>query len=313
MHFTMVIQSRQSGEHELTDKLAKSHTWINIMLNSAYLGFLGTIWRRLPWLKIIIPWILPPNAVENRKTHIKLCTERARSRLKAKNDRDDFFGHLIAKNANNVTEGFLASQAVSLIIGGSETTATALAGITYNILTNREILDKLTAEVRSAFNSATEITGDSAAKLPYLSAVIEEGLRIFPPVAVGLPRTSPGALVDGHYIPAGVTVFTPTYVMHHDARFWRNPEDFIPERWIPGNGYDNDNHDAFKPMSLGPRNCIGQSLAYIELRIAVARLVYHYDLQLCNGADIDWKRDVRSMALWKMPQVMVRVKSANRA
>lgn len=113
--------------------------------------------------------------------------------------------------------------------------------------------------------------------LPYITAVIEEGLRIYPPVAFGLPRTSPGAKVDGHYIPAGTTVHSSIYVLAHSPKYWFKPDEFCPERWLGSDDieYDpafaNDNKDAFKPFSQGPRVCIGINLAYMELRIILAK------------------------------------------
>ncbi len=90
-------------------------------------------------------------------------------------------------------------------MAGSETSTTLLSGLTYYLLKNPDTLRYLQSEVRGAFKDASEIDSNSASKLPYLFAAIEEGLRIFPPVAFGLPRVSPGATVDGHYIPAGVS------------------------------------------------------------------------------------------------------------
>ena len=94
-----------------------------------------------------------------------------------------------------------------LIIGGSETTATLLSGVTFFLLTNPEALKKLTAEIRSAFRSEDEINFVSVSALPYLLACLDEALRMYPPVPNGLPRTVPkgGATVAGHYVPEDVS------------------------------------------------------------------------------------------------------------
>jgi len=94
-----------------------------------------------------------------------------------------------------------------LVIAGSETTATLLTGATYFLLSNPRTLEKLKAEVRSSFKSDNEITLTSVGNLTYMLACLNESLRRYPPVAVGLPRTVPkgGANVAGTFIPEGVS------------------------------------------------------------------------------------------------------------
>ena len=94
-----------------------------------------------------------------------------------------------------------------LIIGGSETTATLLSGVTYYLLTNPEAMRKLTAEIRSSFKSEDDIDFMSVSTLPYLLACLDEALRMYPPVPLGLPRVVPkgGATVSGHFVPEDVS------------------------------------------------------------------------------------------------------------
>lgn len=100
----------------------------------------------------------------------------------------------------------LIANSEILIIGGSETTATLLSGVTYYLLTNPDKLQKLTAEVRSAFKSEDEINIVSVNKLTYMLACLDEGLRMYPPIANGLPRVVPkgGANIIGTYVPENV-------------------------------------------------------------------------------------------------------------
>lgn len=102
----------------------------------------------------------------------------------------------------------LVSNAEILIIGGSETTATLLSGVTYLLLRNPNTYQLLKDEVRSSFDTAENINLTSVNKLPYMLACIEEALRIYPPVANGPPRVCPkgGARILGEYIPEGVSL-----------------------------------------------------------------------------------------------------------
>ena len=86
--------------------------------------------------------------------------------------------------------------------------ATFLTTVTYFLLQNPEKLGKLRDEIRRSFSKVSQIDDASLHKMPYLAAVIEETLRIFPPFAAGLPRISPGAVVDGNYIPKGVCLLS---------------------------------------------------------------------------------------------------------
>lgn len=107
----------------------------------------------------------------------------------------------------------LKSNSSVLIIAGSETTATALSAITYYLCTNRQALEKLTHEVRTAFSSEEEIEMVSAQQLQYMQAVMNEGLRMYPPVPTGIVRrvTDDGGVFLGRYVPSGVSLlFVPS-------------------------------------------------------------------------------------------------------
>ena len=101
----------------------------------------------------------------------------------------------------------LQANSSSVLIAGSETTATMLSGVTYMLLKNPEALKKVTDEVRTTFTSASEITLTSVNVLTYMLACLNESLRSYPPVPFGMPRQVPpgGAHILGRYIPEGVS------------------------------------------------------------------------------------------------------------
>lgn len=108
--------------------------------------------------------------------------------------------------------------------------------ITYYLAANPDKANILQDEVRSAFNGPDgykEINFESTKTLHYLVATVEEGLRIYPPSAFGLPRVSPGAVVDGHHIPKGTTVQVPNFLLARSERYFSRPKEFHPERWLP--------------------------------------------------------------------------------
>lgn len=149
---------------------------------------------------------------------------------------------------------------VSSSLAGSETTATTLSGLTYYLSRNPRVYKLLTGEIRSSFSAYNELTGLSTAKLPYLNAVIEEGLRIYPPVPIGMPRVSPGETVDAYYLPLGTVTYVQSWGTTRNEQNIHNPSEFIPERWISEN--TQDRKEARQPFLLGPRVCLGRK--YVE-------------------------------------------------
>lgn len=93
----------------------------------------------------------------------------------------------------------------TISVAGGETVATFLAAVTYYLCKSPVSLKKLQQEIRDRYQSYDQIDAISAQHLPYVHAIISEGLRIYPPGAQGFPRTSPGAMVDGYWIPKGVS------------------------------------------------------------------------------------------------------------
>lgn len=254
---------------------------------------LGSIYLRLSY---------PKKTIDAYYKHRALTTAKAKRRIALGDmDRSDFFSHLL--KGGKMTEGSLLGNADTLLLAGSETTATSLSGLTYFLLKNPDCLSKLNEEVRGAYSSIDEITGDSTATLPYLQGCIEEGLRLFPPAPFRLPRDSPGAVIDGHYVPEGTIVGIEVYSMHTDSRYWKDPEAFRPERWI-GDGFGDDKR-AFQPFSSGPRACLGINLAYLELRIAVAKLVWTFDLEMVSQID-DWIAACGNYLLWRKADLLVK-------
>lgn len=202
-------------------------------------------------------------------------------------------------------------------MAGSETTATLLIGVTYYLLNRPETLRNLQEEIRNTFTSSKNITSDSTSALPYLAAVIEEGLRIYPPVPMGLPRDCPGAIIDGEYVPKGAVVYVSGYVATHNEEYFTDANEFHPERWLPVSHplynprYQNDNKDASKPFSLGPRACLGINLAYMEMRVVLAKLAWEFDWEL-KSKELVWERDSKLLTLWKKPEVRVEFKAVDR-
>ena len=146
------------------------------------------------------------------------------------------------------------------MIAGTETTATALSGTTYHLLHNPAQLAKLTSEIRSAITSFDDMDLDTLARQKYLMAVLQEGLRMYPPVPSGLPRRTPpgGMAICGEWVPGDVVVSVHHLSTYRNEELFHKAHEFHPERWLGDAEFHNDHLDALEPFSVGPKNCLGK-------------------------------------------------------
>lgn len=110
--------------------------------------------------------------------------QKARGRLVQENSRDDFFPHIIREKDPDISDQYICMRAHTIIIAGSETTGTLIAGVIYNLSTTPRAWYRLQTNIRTTFQTLSEINdSDKTAQLQYLVAVIEEGLRIHAPAS----------------------------------------------------------------------------------------------------------------------------------
>ncbi|KAI9879763.1 MAG: hypothetical protein M1830_007205 [Pleopsidium flavum] len=284
-----------------------THFWISIILGSLELGALADCFNRFPILGKVFMALTPKSTFENTARHKAYTIELVQKRINRKIDRKDFMVKILEnRDHNQISDIQLAAQASDFVIAGSETTATVLSAITYYLLRTPDVMQKLQNEVRSAFKSYDDINAMSTAPLKYLQAVLLEGMRIYPPLPIGLPRVVPpgGDTVDGHFIPGGTIVSTNPVAASLSSANFEQPLEFKPERWLGQN--NEDSLEASQPFSLGLRGCIGRNLAWMELRSILAKLHFTYDLKLLND-NLNWQRDSEMYTLWKKPELKVKV------
>lgn len=154
----------------------------------------------------------------------------------------------------------LISNATIFIAAGTETTNTFLCGTVYYILSNPEVLSKLTEELRSAAANVKELNMELIYNLTYLKACVTESMRIYPPVPGTLTRVVPhgGAEICGRYVPQNTVVGINHWATYHNAANFKHPDDFHPDRWIDTKNeqFIGDRRNALQPFNYGPRKCI---------------------------------------------------------
>ncbi|KAI1131198.1 cytochrome P450 [Nemania abortiva] len=287
------------------------HPWIKLITATIQQGAYFQGMYRLG-LQRPISWIYKLGIMAENK-HRDLVYNKVGQRMQG-SERPDFLEGLLRKKEElKLGQNHLTMNASLLIVAGSETTATLLSGATFLLLTNPETLEKLQQEVRSAFRSDEEITLTSVGNLTYMLACLNESLRRYPPVASGLPRQAPkgGAMVDGGFVPEGTIVSVYQFAVNHDETYWREPYSFAPERWMGDPKYKGDQLDAMQSFSVGPRNCLGKNLAYAEMRLILARLVYNFDMTLADDSR-NWLEGQKAFNVWDKPALNVHLKPVAR-
>ncbi|POS72543.1 isotrichodermin C-15 hydroxylase, partial [Diaporthe helianthi] len=216
----------------------------------------------------------------------------------------------------------LEQVAGQLLIAGYEPPSNWFYFTIYHLVQNRHVLDNLTKEIRDSFETYDSITASAAASLPYLTYCLKESLRFTPPLLTGMPVISPGAKVDGRYIPRGVVCQASLFSLARSPRNFHEPLQFRPERWITPDDnhplYDpqfaDDKRAGFQPFSQGPRMCAGKEIAWWQIRVFLAKVLWKFDLEHVPGPNDAEGIDgtLRGWAMYEKPDVRVRFLPAAR-
>ncbi|KAH7061556.1 cytochrome P450 [Macrophomina phaseolina] len=293
----------------LTD--GKYSTWVASVFGSIQLVIVSRILRWYPWLNGTFQALLPRSIKEKRQRTVSHTVDCLDKRLaRGETDRPDIWTCVMKhKEEDRLTYPEMQSSASTFMIAGTETTATLLSGLTFLLLKHPDVLEKLVREVRNTFSTADDIDISSLARLEYLNACIEEALRIYPPAPIGFPRVVPkhGAFVGGQPVPAGISLAVSPFAAFHSEKNFHLADQFIPERWLGDPRFGSDKRSVLQPFSYGPRNCLGKNLAYHEMRLAMTKVLYNFDLvNLCEESQ-DWMNQ-KVFGVWQKPKLMVQLK-----
>ncbi|KAL1967665.1 hypothetical protein VTN77DRAFT_2922 [Rasamsonia byssochlamydoides] len=289
------------------------NAWVSLIFASMKINTLFQTSRYLPWIGSLLTVFIPKSLVEKKRIHLQNCVDRVDRRLAKTSPRPDIWGLVLnreEKDSMRLSLDEMYANSITFMIAGTETTATLLSGLTYYLLTNPHTLERLTRQIREAFASDEEITMSRLAQLEYLQACLEEGLRMYPPLPIGLPRITPpeGMLICDEMVPGGqTTVSINQWSTYRNPRNFKDPNSFHPERWTSDPKFASDKKKYLQPFSTGPRNCLGKNLANHEMRLVLAKVLWHFDLSLCEEC-ADWT-DQKVYMVWEKKPLMVRLKA----
>ncbi|KAJ4963705.1 hypothetical protein NE237_023644 [Protea cynaroides] len=289
------------------------------------LGFfplLGKIFFRKRWQLLL--------DVRQRQDSVIIPLIRARRERKEKNleNTDEFFVSYVdtmfnlqlpEEGGRKLTEQEMVSLCSEFLNAGTDTTSTALQWIMANLVKNQQIQERLYSEIEGVLGIDEEIKEEDLAKMPYLKAVVLEGLRRHPPGHFVLPHAvKEDVMLDGHVIPKNAMVNFAVSEIGRDPEVWKDPMEFKPERFLSNEGemFDITGSREIKmmPFGAGRRICPGLGLAVLHLEYFVANLIRDFKWAAVEGIDIDLSEKLEFTVVMKNPlqaHISPRVKSAD--
>lgn len=240
---------------------------------------------RTPW-RVPETWPTPGNRRAKRELEYmdSMVYRIISERKKETQPRNDLLTLLMAsmhEDGTQMTEKQLRDETMTLFVAGHETTALSLSWTWYLLSENPAAQARLHEELREVLGGRPAETRDLE-KLPYLNAVVHESLRLFPPAFIMARLNAEPFRVGEYEIPPGTTVLASQWVMQRDARYFEQPEKFLPERWLGGLA-ERLPAGVYFPFGDGPRRCIGQGFALLETALVVAALAQKFQFRLEPG------------------------------
>jgi len=241
---------------------------------------------------VLPPWLLkkmspPLGQVLTLQEHAKEQVVGVKADIDSgrvkENSRRTLFHHLLTPNPE---EGYVVpsiddikDEAYGILAAAADTTGNGMTVATYHVVNNPMIYKKLVAELKAAFpDSNARLDFQVLEKLPYLTGVVKEGLRLSFGVIGRMPRIVPegGATYNGYTVPAGTAVSMSSWMLHQDENYFPNALEFNPGRWA--NIADVRRMEkAFVPFGKGSRICVGMLLAYCELYVTIGTLFRRFE------------------------------------
>ena len=206
-----------------------------------------------------------------------------RRQQQPENRGDDLLSILVGfVEASDLTVEEFRDNMVTFLFAGHETTA---LGLTYTLLCLAQHPDRQ-ADLRAEVDAVCDgtVRAEDLPKLTQMEHVIDEALRLYPPVYMFFREAKRDVTLQGYDIPAGTTLVLPQWAVHRDPEWWDDPETFRPERF----GDDAEHPEyAYFPFGGGPRHCIGMRFARMEMKTVLATVLDEYSFELVSDPDPD--------------------------
>ena len=183
-------------------------------------------------------------------------------------------------------EGFsaeeLLDEIVTLIVAGYETSAGTLNWAWYLLARHPAAEKALLGEARRCLPETDGIDQDALTDMVYTQQMLEETLRLYPPVWIFSRRSIEQDELGGYVIDPGTDIYLSPYLLHRTEKYWAEPETFDPDRFAPDAAYKKGERPYF-PFSLGPRRCLGEYFSFLEMKVHLGLLIQRFHMTLVDA------------------------------
>lgn len=194
---------------------------------------------------------------------------------------------ILASEEGRLTDFDIREEVDTFMFEGHDTTAMGISFTLALLAEHKDIQDGVRNEINIVMGeSQGKLTMKSLQDLQYLERCIKEALRLYPSVYFISRVTAEDVQLTSYLIPSETTIHLNIYGLHRDPNFWPDPEIFNPDRFLPDN-IRNRHPYSYLPFSAGPRNCIGQRFALLEMKAMICHLIHNFYLE-----PIDYLKDV---------------------
>ncbi|ORY71062.1 cytochrome P450 [Pseudomassariella vexata] len=318
-----------AGELAWGEKMDQMKNMRNSIFLDVLLGFNAfstviMVFKRFPLLRPLQFLFVPLGKLSALSTMNAVTQKSVKARIERRGNTEhpDYFNYVLSekdpapKNQRELTH--ISSISFQLTLANYSPVSDWFYSTFLFLLENPECYRTLTEEIRGSFNNYDDIKPFALNELPYLYAVLEESLRCLQSNGTGLPRISPGALVDGHYIPKGTHVQYSIFGFSRSPRYFHEPLKFRPQRWLQADhplydpAFANDHLKALMPFSAGPRQCMGKEIAWVEAKLFFAKVLWIFDVSKVSGQKFDLESTLLQYGFLVKPDMKIRFTSVER-
>ncbi|KAH6755506.1 hypothetical protein C2S53_012208 [Perilla frutescens var. hirtella] len=184
----------------------------------------------------------------------------------------------------DLTSDHIKALLMNIIFGGSDTTSAVIVWVMTALMKKPWLMKKVQAEIRQMVGKKDLIDEEDISKLPYLRAVIKETMRLYPPAPILVAReTIQKCRIHGYEIEAGTTVYINAWAIARDPVSWKNPNEFVPERFLETDLDVRGQNPEVIPFGFGRRGCPGIGIGMSVVELALANVLYRFEWELPHG------------------------------
>ncbi len=215
----------------------------------------------------------------------QIIMQTIRERRVAQVDANDILGQMMRardREGQAMPDAQMAREGLTLVIAGHETTASVLNWMWYLLARYSEVQARVVHEIHALHADRTPDI-DSLSRFKYTRQFIEEALRSYPPLWLMTRKAINTDWLGNYLVPKGTEIYISPYLLQRHPRFWVQPDRFDPDRFDPDRSASEDSRDSHRlamcPFGAGPRNCIGEFFARVEMQVHLLTILPHLELQ----------------------------------